>query len=327
MSADLVCEWKSKVVHKPNRMYHKGKYDKIAEGLNQIDWDTCFEGRSVQECWDIFKERLKTLEIENIPLYTPKGLYKEPWMNRPLMKQWKKKYFAWKRFTENRSYIRYQEYKKEASLMKKQARKTKRTYEKKIAKEARQNKRQFIRYVNSKLTVRPEISEMQNELGELVDNDKDICNILAKYFNSVYTAMSNEMPEMEDMYLKEIKAIEVTQERIQSKLERVNVTKSCGSDDIHPYILQKTANATSVPLEKIFRKSLSTGECPSDWRSANVTPIHKKGDRTAPENYRPISLTSQVCKVLESLVREHIIEPFNENNVLRDEQHVFRERR
>ena len=125
VSADLVCEWKSKVVQKPNRMYHKGKYDKIAEGLNQIDWDTCFEGRSVQECWDIFKERLKTLEIENIPLYTPKGLYKEPWMNRPLMKQWKKKYFAWKRFTENRSYSRYQEYKKEASLMKKTCKKDK----------------------------------------------------------------------------------------------------------------------------------------------------------------------------------------------------------
>ena len=71
--------------------------------------------------------------------------------------------------------------------MKKHARKTKRAYEKKIAKEARQNKRQFFRYVNSKLTVRPEISEMQNELGDLVDNDKDICNILAKYFNSVYT--------------------------------------------------------------------------------------------------------------------------------------------
>ena len=78
MSADLVCEWKSKVVQKPNRMYHKGKYDKIAEGLNQIDWDTCFEGRSVQECWDIFKERLKTLEIENIPLYTPKEVIKNP---------------------------------------------------------------------------------------------------------------------------------------------------------------------------------------------------------------------------------------------------------
>ena len=60
-------------------------------------------------------------------------------------------------------------------------------YEKKIAKEARGNKRQFFKYVNSKLTVRPEVSSMQNEHGELIDNDKEICNILAKYFNSVYT--------------------------------------------------------------------------------------------------------------------------------------------
>ena len=76
--------------------------------------------------------------------------------------------------------------------MKKQTRKAKREYEKKLAKEVRQNKRAFFRYVNSKLTVRPEISEMQNELGELVDNDMDICSILGKYFNSVYNSQSTE---------------------------------------------------------------------------------------------------------------------------------------
>ena len=58
--------------------------------------------------------------------------------------------------------------------MKKQARKAKREYEKKLAREIRHNKRAFFRYVNSKLTVRPEISQMQNNLSDLVDNDKDI---------------------------------------------------------------------------------------------------------------------------------------------------------
>ena len=64
-----------------------------------------------------------------------------------------------------------------------------------------------------------------------------------------------------------------------------------------------------------------------DWRSANVTPIHKKGDRTSPSNYRPVSLTSQVCKILESIVRKQILGHLAENNILRDEQHGFRERR
>ena len=169
---------------------------------------------------------------------------------------------------------------------------------------------------------------MKNELGELFGNDKAICDILGKYFNSVYLPQSNDtMPEMEVLCEQEIQDIQITREAVQNKLEKLNVTKSCGPDNMHPFVLQRTARATSRPLELIFRKSLENGECPEDWRSANVTPIHKKGDRTDPSNYRPVSLTSQVCKVLESLVRDHIIDHLSKNDILRDEQHGFREGR
>ena len=63
----------------------------------------------------------------------------------------------------------------------------------------------------------------------------------------------------------------------------------------------------SIPLEKICILLLSSGECLSDWKSANDTTIHKKDDRAEPSHYRPVSLTSQVCKVLESIVRDHIL--------------------
>ena len=111
------------------------------------------------------------------------------------------------------------------------------------------------------------------------------------------------------------------------KLEKLKVNKSCGPDNIHPYVLQKNAAATSVPLELIFNKSLAEGKVPSDWKCANVTPIHKKGDRTNPDNYRPVSLTSQVCNVMETILRRHIIEHLNANNILSDRQHGFREKR
>ena len=324
---DFVCEWKSKIEFKPRRMYYKGKYDKIIEGLEKVDWKKEFENKSVQECWDIFRKKLEELVAEFIPMTKPRD-FNEPWMNWRLMRVWKRKYFAWKRYTESRGYQRYREYKKEANKMKKEARKAKREYEKKLAKEIRHNKRAFFRYVNSKLTVRPEISQMQNELGDLVDNDKDICSILGKYFNSVYIPQSNdEMPDMEILCDKQIREMEITREDIKTRLEKINVNKSCGPDGIHPLILQKTANITCVPLELIFNKSLQEGECPSDWRSANVTPIHKKGDKTNPSNYRPVSLTSQVCKLMESIVRKHLVEHLTENDILRDEQHGFREGR
>ena len=177
--ADFVCEWKSKIVRKPRRMYHKGRYEHIIEGLNEVDWDMEFEGKAVQECWEIFKNKLQALVEEHIPMSIPKE-YNEPWMNKKLIKLWRKKYFAWKRFTERKIYERYREYKNRANRLKKNSRKTKRSYEKKLASEVRHNRRAFFRYVNSKLTVRPELTEVQNENGELVDTEKDMCDIVGK---------------------------------------------------------------------------------------------------------------------------------------------------
>ena len=73
----------------------------------------------------------------------------------------------------------------------------------------------------------------------------------------------------------------------------------------------------------IFNKSIDEGRIPRDWRSANVAPIFKKGKRDDPANYRPVSLTSVVCKVLESIVRDKIIEHLDRNKPLRVSQHGF----
>ncbi|CAL4067303.1 unnamed protein product, partial [Meganyctiphanes norvegica] len=327
VTGDFVSEWKTRAEPKPRRMYHKGNYEKIIEELNQIDWKAAFEGKSEQETWDIFKKELEVLVDKYVPLASPRD-YNEPWMNKPIMKLWKKKYNAWKRYTDRKGHYRYEEYKRETNKLKKQMRKAKRLYEKKLAKGVRYNKKAFYRYVNSKLTVRPEITEIQNENGTIVDVDKLICNIFGKYFSSVHTAASSDnMPDMMDMFDTEISSIEITQEEVQARLEKLQVHKSCGPDNVHPFVLQRAASAISVPLTMIFNKSLNSGECPDDWRTANVTPIHKKGDRTDPSNYRPVSLTSQVCKILESIVRQHIVEHLTANNILSDRQHGFREGR
>ena len=83
VTADFICEWRHKVVKKPRRLYHKGNYEKIIEGLEEIDWDVEFENKNVQECWDIFKSKLEALLVENIHMSNPKD-YNKPWMNRTL---------------------------------------------------------------------------------------------------------------------------------------------------------------------------------------------------------------------------------------------------
>ena len=94
-----------------------------------------------------------------------------------------------------------------------------------------------------------------------------------------------------------VSEIVITPEMVKARLETLNKFKSCGPDNVHSHVLKETAASICVPLSVIFNDSLRSGETPSDWRKANVTPIFKKGDRNNPTNYRPFSLTSQVCKV------------------------------
>ena len=327
VTAEFICEWKSRIEPKMRRAYYKGDYTTITNKLNEIDWNEKFLGRTTQECWDIFKSVYNLLVNEHIPMISPKE-YNEPWMNGKVMKLWKKKHYAWKRFHESNTNQGWNEYKKERNKLRKNIRKARRLFERNIAKNAGKNKRSFFKYVNSRLTVRPEITAIKGVNGQQLENDADISETLAKYFNSVYLPHSDEeMPEMHEMTDMQIGTIKVTQEMVKEKLLKLNINKSCGPDGIHPHVLQRTANAMCTPLAAIFQLSLDRNECPEDWKVANVTPIHKKGDRTDPSNYRPVSLTSQVCKVLESVVRRYIIDHINENNLMSEAQHGFREGR
>ena len=80
-------------------------------------------------------------------------------------------------------------------------------------------------------------------------------------------------------------------------------------------------------LASFFQASLKQGTIPIDWTTANVVPIFKKGDRLQPINYRPISLTSITCKMLEHIITSNIMQHLDSHNILHDAQHGFRKHR
>ena len=77
----------------------------------------------------------------------------------------------------------------------------------------------------------------------------------------------------------------------------------------------------------IFEKSLETGQLPKDWTSSRVSPLFRKGDKSDPANYRPISLTCILSKVMEHIVASNLTRHLNANNILYELQHGFREKR
>ena len=111
---------------------------------------------------------------------------------------------------------------------------------------------------------------------------------------------------------------------IQQVLCSLQVNKSSGPDRIPPYILKICAEEISPVLKIIFARSFTTGNLPTDWLTANICPIHKKGRRDDASNCRPISLTSICSKVLEHIIYHNIMNYLNSNNILVENQHGFR---
>ena len=114
---------------------------------------------------------------------------------------------------------------------------------------------------------------------------------------------------------------------VLKKLQDLNPGKTPGPDGWHPVLLKNLADLISLPLSILFQKSLNEGLLPPDWLKAIITAIHKKGKKDLPENYRPVSITSIVCKLMESIVRDKVVEHMEKNDLFSEKQHGFVPRR
>ena len=110
---------------------------------------------------------------------------------------------------------------------------------------------------------------------------------------------------------------------ILKKLIVLNISKPPGPDLVNAKKVKKLAEPIAPVLSIIFKTSYESGRLPSRWKEANISAIYKKGDKHDPENYRPISLTSIICEIMESLIKENLLEFVQKANVISDRQFGF----
>jgi len=103
----------------------------------------------------------------------------------------------------------------------------------------------------------------------------------------------------------------------------LNTSKSPGPNMLHPGILYESWDVIAYPLFLVYTRSLQFGKVPIDWICVEVTAIYKEGSEVDRANYRPVSLTSVCCKMLESLIWDHILSYLLENELLSNRQYRF----
>ena len=107
------------------------------------------------------------------------------------------------------------------------------------------------------------------------------------------------------------------------KIIKLKDDNAPGDDGIIPEFLKKLVSVISQPLAIIFPKSVAEGVVPQEWKRANITPLFKKGSQSDPGNYRPVSLTSHIGKILEAIIKEKLLGHLMIHSLINTSQHGF----
>ena len=99
------------------------------------------------------------------------------------------------------------------------------------------------------------------------------------------------------------------------KLSNLKPNKASGPDNVNVNVLRQCLDF-GLPLYMLFAKSITMGLTPQDWRDGNISPLFKKGSHSKSNNYRPVSLTSQVVKILERIIYQHILDTLKANGTI-----------
>ena len=161
--------------------------------------------------------------------------------------------------------------------------------------------------------------------GSIISDNKSKADMLNNQFLSVFTQedLSN-IPDIGYDRIPAIDSLSITINGVAKQLSLLKTNKASGPDAIPPWFLKEYAAEIAPILTNIFQDSIESGTVPSRWKSANVCGVFKKGKKSDPSNYSPISLTCIASKILEHIVHSHVMKHFEHCNILTDCQHGFR---
>ena len=222
----------------------------------------------------------------------------------------------------------YDAYKEALNAATNEVRKSKRNFEHKLAQNIKSDSKSFYAYVRSKQNVRDRVGPLEDNAGNKITQGILMAEELNMHFSSVFTredTSSLPVPEtkFEGSEGERLGQLVVTPEVVANKINNMKENKSPGVDGIAPKILKETVEQICTPLAHVFNMSLQEGIVPLEWKEANIIPLFKKGSRNKSVNYRPVSLTSVICKVLETIIRDHMMDFLIKHKLINPSQHGF----
>jgi len=333
----IVCCCKLKIetsYRAPKFRFERGDYDGFCCDVeNNLSNYAIPSKLEINQSWVHVKNVIQNAAVKFIPLtscdyWKKKDTWKNP-IPSDTRKLIKKKHRLWTKYQETRDRAVEAQYKQIRNQVRRETRKINKKIQNDIAKTCKQNPKKFWQFVNSKNKSSRSIGSItvtdSSGISRKTENDLEKAEAFSDHFQKIFTKepvfdLADQIPLVTTAGME---MITFSEENIYNRLAKLKCNKSPGPDLLHSRLLNELKNVIPGVLKDIFEASYEHGVLPEDWKSSIISTVFKKGKKHLVENYRPISLTCITCKIMESVIRDQMMDYFLSNKLFNNYQYGF----
>lgn len=314
----------------PKTNYFKANFVQLNDELSKVDWFSELNELDIDGAVNRFYGILEPF-IESIPKTRISVRDYPVYYTHELISLIVKKDNARLSYKNEKSSVRKSELKVKYSELrtkvKKEIKKCFTNYVSDCEEKIKTNTKCFFSFTKSlkKTNSLPSSMKLESE----VSNDRaSICNLFAKFFQSVYNDPDEEQygfgvydPFFYQNEAPKISSSVITPTQVELVLKKFNINKVASPDNIPMLFFVNLSLSLSIPLSILFNKSLEECKFPSKWKVSFVSPIFKDGDKNDVSNYRAVSIMCAASKIFERLVFNMLFELVKD--MIDESQHGF----
>jgi hypothetical protein len=302
------------------RNLRRANWSSFRQLLTSADWNDIFNSNDIDRVWEGFLLAITSAldSVAPFQLISKRSFTSSSKVRTAL----RHKRRLWNILKKYPNFVNMTAYERSSAIAKREIINDTTERENHVIKDLRS--KEFWAYINNRLFKQHNIDSISST-GVETDDPFTISCVFNEYFASIFAPNSDiTAPNLPTDEKKSwLSSITVCSDDLLKTLKKLPSKTSVDNDGLSYKILKEGGNILGVHLTRLFSLSLNEGRIPKAWKVGIVTPIHKCGSKKLVSNYRPISVTSCCCRILERLVRYRIMEYLSTYNLINATQHGF----
>ena len=325
------------------RSYRNFNHDEFDKELLNINWELLFRNKNCDEKILIFLDKINRLLDEMAPIrkLTKKemDLKQNPWLTTGILKSIKARDDIHKKFLNAKDPVRrqnlFREFKIKRNLITTLIRSSKSQYYKDFFAEHSNNAKKTWEGIRNIIKVSTKNRSLPSKIRDgtnFITDQKSMAQKFNEFYVNIGNMVEEKIPKTNSKFSdflnnpvpNSIFLSPLDDQEISDMFSKINTSKSCGPNSIPSKLLKVHAEAFFSPVKNMINSSLAEGTFPSILKIAQVCTVFKKGELDLRENYRPISLLSNLSKLFERAMHSRVYSFLEKTDLFFELQFGFR---